>query len=50
MDIYFFYTFSNHLEAYGGKFNGNFPDYLWYAITCGTMVNVFALFYSADPM
>ena len=20
-----FYTFSNHLEAYGGKFNGNFP-------------------------
>ena len=24
MDIYFFYTFSNHLEAYGGKFNGNF--------------------------
>lgn len=52
MDIYFFYTFSNHLEAYGGKFNGNFPDYLWYAITCGTMVNVFALFYNAffDPM
>ena len=27
-DAYFFYTFSNHLEAHEGKFKGNFPDYL----------------------
>lgn len=47
IDIYFFYTFSNHLEIYGGKFNGNFPDYLWYAFICGTLVNVFSLLYNA---
>lgn len=47
MEIYFFYTFSNHLEAFGGKFNGNFADYLWYTITCGTMVTIFALFWNA---
>ncbi|MCP8716824.1 MAG: derlin [Asgard group archaeon] len=43
IDIYFFYTFSNHLEIFGGKFNGNFPDYLWYAIICGTLTNVLGL-------
>ncbi|KAI3406982.1 hypothetical protein KGF56_000275 [Candida oxycetoniae] len=37
-DIYFFYTFSNHLEAYEGKFKGNFPDYLWFIIICGTFI------------
>ncbi|KAL6449649.1 DFM1 DER1-like family member protein 1 [Candida maltosa Xu316] len=46
MDIYFFYTFSNHLESYGGKFNGNFPDYLWYIILCGTFVQIASLFYN----
>jgi Derlin-2/3 len=52
LDIYFFYTFSNHLETHGGKFNGNFPDYLWYAIICGTLVNVLSIFYNAliDPI
>ncbi|RLV89773.1 hypothetical protein JA1_005013 [Spathaspora sp. JA1] len=45
LDIYFFYTFSNHLEGYEGKFRGNFADYLWYVIICGTMIHVITLVY-----
>ncbi|KAI5963940.1 hypothetical protein CANMA_003537 [Candida margitis] len=39
-DTYFFYTFSNHLEAHEGKFKGNFPDYLWFIILCGSCIQV----------
>lgn len=42
-DTYFFYTFSNHLEAHEGKFKGNFPDYLWFIILCGSCIQVFNL-------
>ncbi|KAI5961953.1 hypothetical protein KGF57_001581 [Candida theae] len=42
-DAYFFYTFSNHLEAHEGKFNGNFPDYLWFIILCGSCIQVLNL-------
>lgn len=42
-DIYFFYTFSNHLEAHEGKFKGNFPDYLWFVILCGSCIQVLNL-------
>lgn len=42
-DAYFFYTFSNHLEAREGKFKGNFPDYLWFIILCGSCIQVFNL-------
>ncbi|WLF78609.1 hypothetical protein PVL30_002349 [Lodderomyces elongisporus] len=46
-DTYFFYTFSNHLEAYEGKFKGNFPDYLWFIILCGTCIQISNLFLDA---
>ncbi|EGW33679.1 uncharacterized protein SPAPADRAFT_59048 [Spathaspora passalidarum NRRL Y-27907] len=45
-DIYFFYTFSNHLEGYEGKFKGNFPDYLWYIIICGTLTHIITIIYT----
>lgn len=38
MDIYFFYTFANHLESYQGKFKRNFPDCLWFTLITGTMI------------
>ncbi|CAK9437634.1 uncharacterized protein LODBEIA_P20120 [Lodderomyces beijingensis] len=39
-DTYFFYEFSNHLEAPEGKFKGNFPDYLWFIVLCGTFIQI----------
>ncbi|KAI5957357.1 hypothetical protein KGF54_000285 [Candida jiufengensis] len=47
LDTYFFYTFSNHLEAHEGKFKGNFPDYLWFIILCGTCIQITNLFIDA---
>ncbi|KAI5961832.1 uncharacterized protein KGF55_003803 [Candida pseudojiufengensis] len=47
LDTYFFYTFSNHLEAHEGKFKGNFPDYLWFIILCGTFIQVLNLLIDA---
>lgn len=41
-DIYFFYTFANHLE--NGKFKRNFPDTVWFILTTGTMMVVLSLF------
>ncbi|CAI5756305.1 unnamed protein product [Candida verbasci] len=45
LDIYFFYTFSNHLEA-DGKFKGNFPDFLWFNILCSTCIYIFSFIYN----
>lgn len=38
MDVYFFYTFANHLESHTGKFKRNFPDCLWFTLVTGTMI------------
>lgn len=37
-DVYFFYTFANHLESYEGKFRRNFPDCLWFTLLSGTVI------------
>lgn len=36
VDIYFFYTFANHLET--GKFKRNFPDAVWFILVTGTFI------------
>lgn len=50
MDMYFFYTFANHLESPQGKFKGNFPDCLWFTLITGTIIigNSF-IFYLFGP-
>ncbi|CUM65524.1 uncharacterized protein PRCAT00003170001 [Priceomyces carsonii] len=50
LDIYFFYTFANHLESPMGKFKGNFPDCLWFTLVTGTIIVLMTLAYSVfDP-
>ncbi|KAK6198485.1 Der1-like family-domain-containing protein [Scheffersomyces amazonensis] len=51
LDIYFFYTFANHLESHQGKFRRNFPDCLWFTLLAGTCIVLTTLFYNAfiDP-
>ncbi|KAG7663874.1 uncharacterized protein J8A68_002623 [[Candida] subhashii] len=41
LNIYFFYTFSNHLEI--GKFGGIFPDYVWFILLNGIMIQIVRL-------
>lgn len=38
LSIYSFYLYSSKLEGRPGKFKGNFPDYLWFILLCGTML------------
>lgn len=45
MDIYFFYTFANHLESTGGKFGRNFPDCLWFTLLTGTIILLLTFMY-----
>lgn len=45
LDIYFFYTFANHLESREGKFRGNFPDCLWFTLVTGTIIVLLTLSY-----
>lgn len=45
LDIYFFYTFANHVESVNGKFKGNFPDCLWFTLTAGTIIVILTLIY-----
>ncbi|ODV79559.1 uncharacterized protein CANTADRAFT_48868 [Suhomyces tanzawaensis NRRL Y-17324] len=45
LDIYFFYTFANHLESFHGKFHGNFPDCLWFTLVTGTSIILLTLAY-----
>ncbi|KAK6461328.1 Der1-like family-domain-containing protein [Scheffersomyces coipomensis] len=47
LDIYFFYTFANHLESYQGKFRRNFPDCLWFTLVAGTCIVLTTLIYNA---
>lgn len=48
LDIYFFYTFANHVEK--GKFKGSFPDCLWFTLICGTSIVIITLIYEMlDP-
>lgn len=47
LDIYFFYTFANHLESHTGKFHRNFPDCLWFTLVTGTIVVLLSLLYNA---
>lgn len=47
LDIYFFYTFANHLESHTGKFRRNFPDCLWFTLVTGTIVVLLSLLYNA---
>lgn len=47
LDIYFFYTFANHLESYSGKFKGNFPDCLWFTLLSGTTIVLVSLLFNA---
>lgn len=47
LDIYFFYTFANHLESKEGKFRRNFPDCLWFTLVAGTIIVISSLAYSA---
>lgn len=48
MDIYFFYTFANHVERI--KFKGSFPDCLWFTLVTGTIIVIETLIYSFfDP-
>ncbi|KAK6453660.1 Der1-like family-domain-containing protein [Scheffersomyces xylosifermentans] len=46
-DIYFFYTFANHVENYDGKFHRNFPDCLWFTLVAGTIIVLTTITYSA---
>ncbi|CCE87220.1 Piso0_005763 [Millerozyma farinosa CBS 7064] len=46
LDIYFFYTFSNHLESPSGKFRGNFPDYLWFTMITSTICVAMSIVYN----
>lgn len=51
MDIYFFYTFANHLESSQGKFKRNFPDCLWFTLITGTMiVGLSFCYFLYDPL
>lgn len=47
LDIYFFYTFANHLESREGKFHRNFPDCLWFTLVTGTIIVLSSLAYSS---
>lgn len=44
MDIYFFYTFANHVERV--KFRGSFPDCLWFSLVSGTLILSMTLTYN----
>lgn len=46
LDIYFFYTFANHLESSQGKFKGNFADCLWFTLVTGTSIVFASLVYN----
>lgn len=46
LDIYFFYTFANHLELFHGKFRGNFADCLWFTILTGTIILLLTYVYN----
>lgn len=46
MDVYFFYTFANHLESSQGKFKRNFPDCLWFTLITGTMIVILSFVYN----
>lgn len=45
-DIYFFYTFANHLESSQGKFRRNFPDCLWFTLLTGTIILILTFAYN----
>lgn len=38
LNIYTFYTFSNYMENSRGRFRGNFADYVWFILVCGTFL------------
>lgn len=48
MDIYFFYTFANHVERI--KFRGSFPDCLWFSFVTGTIILIITLLYNYFDM